>query len=56
MSWEIYAAAVQWALLFGSLAWGIAVLVQSMHKCGGIWFWSVGRFGGSFYLRRKRNG
>ncbi len=25
----------------------------SCHRVGGIWFWKLGRFGGSFYVARR---
>jgi hypothetical protein len=27
---------------------------MTLRKCGGIWFWRVGRVGGSFYLKQSK--
>jgi hypothetical protein len=27
---------------------------MTLHKSGGIWFWRIGRIGGSFYLAKPR--
>jgi hypothetical protein len=32
----------------------VIILITEKKKVGGIWFWRLGRIGGSFYISKKK--
>lgn len=44
------------AMLIGCFAVGVvdpAPVKMAIRKVGGLWFWRIGRVGGSFYIARR---